>query len=201
MTLTNGSRIEFCYAENDNDVIRYNSREWDFLGIDELTHFSKYQFTYLLTRLRTTKPLKTKFFAATNPGSIGHSFVKERWITKDCKDQGYDPKEYEFIPAGIKDNPYLMKANPDYIANLENLPEGEKRALLYGDWDVYQGQFFTEFDRSVHVVQPFEIPDTWRIIMGWDEGTKAPRSVHLYAIDKDQRVGWFWEYYKKGENK
>lgn len=200
MTLTNGSRIEFCYAENDNDVIRYQSREWDFLGIDELTHFSLYQFTYLLTRLRTTKPLKTKFFAATNPGSIGHSWVKGRWITKDCKDKGYSPEEYDFIPAGIKDNPYLMKANPDYLINLENLLEHERRALLYGDWDVYQGQFFTEFDRSVHVVKPFEIPDEWRILMSWDEGTRHARSVHLYAIDNDQRVWCFWEYYRTGEN-
>ena len=200
MTLSNGSRIEFCYAESDKDVIRYQSREWDAIGIDELTHFTKYQFTYLLTRLRTTKPLKTKFFAATNPGNLGHAWCKERWITKDCKDKGYDPDEYEFIPARVQDNEYIMKANPDYIQNLEALPEKERRALLYGDWDVYEGQFFTEFDPTVHVVDRFDIPESWRIVMGWDEGSKAPRSVHLYAIDNDHRVWCFWEYYKAGEN-
>ena len=72
MTLKNGSIIEFCYAESDADVIRYQSREWDWLAFDELTHFSEYQFTYLGTRVRTTKPIKTKIFAGTNPGGRGH---------------------------------------------------------------------------------------------------------------------------------
>lgn len=200
LTLKNGSIIEFCYAENDNDVFRYNSREWDFLAIDELTHFSLFQFTYLMSRVRTTKPIQTKFFGATNPGNIGHVFVKERWITKNCKDEKYNPKEYDFIPAGIRDNPYLMKNNPDYIQNLEMLPELEKRALLEGDWNLFAGMFFTEWDSTRHVVDDFEVPEDWRLIMGWDDGTREPRAVHLYAIDNDQRVWCIWEYFKKEED-
>jgi len=199
MKLATGDIIEFCYAENDGDVYRYQSREWDFLGIDEVTHFTEYQYTYLLTRLRTTKPLKPKFFAATNPGNIGHAWVKSRWITKDCEAPGYNADDYDFIPAGIRDNPYLMKNNPKYIETLENLPQDERRALLDGDWDVFKGQFFKEFSQDKHVVEAFEVPQGWRLIMGWDDGTRAPRSVQIFAIDNDQRVWCIWEYYKAGE--
>jgi len=200
MRLATGDRLEFCYAENNNDVIRYQSRQWDFIGIDELTHFSEFQFSYLISRLRTTKPINTKFFAGTNPGGVGHKWVKSRWISKDCESQGYKKDEYEFIPAGLKDNPYIMKANPDYIDNLMNLPENERRALLEGDWDVFEGQFFSEFDRAKHVVRPFDIPEDWTLIMGWDEGTNAPRSVHIYAVDHDSRVWVVYEYYRDKEN-
>jgi len=200
LTLKNGSIIEFCYAETDSDVIRYQSREWDWVGIDELTHFSQYQWSYLMSRLRTTKPLNTKFFAGTNPGGRGHIFCKERWVTKTCQDKSYDPKDYDFIPAGVYDNPYLMKSNPDYIQNLEMLPEKERKQLLEGSWDISAGMFFTEWDYTKHVVEDFDIPEDWQIIMGWDDGTREPRAVHLYAIDSDQRVWCFWEYYKKGED-
>lgn len=198
--LKNGSIIEFCYAESDNDVIRYQSREWDFIAVDELTHLTEFQYTYLLSRLRTTKPISTKFFAATNPGGVGHNFVKERWITKTCENEMYKSEDYDFIPAGVYDNPYLMENNPDYIENLKMLPEKERRALLEGDWDVFEGVFFPEWSYSRHVVEDFEIPDDWELIMGWDDGTREPRSVHIYAIDKDQRVWCVWEYYQKEEN-
>jgi phage terminase large subunit len=200
LTLKNGSIIEFCYAESDADVIRYQSREWDWLGIDELTHLSEYQFTYLMSRVRTTKPINTKFFAGTNPGGKGHRFCRERWVTKSYQDKNYNPKDYDFIPAGVLDNPYLMKNNPDYIENLKMLPERERKALLEGNWDITGGMFFTEWDPTKHVVSDFDVPEDWQLIMGWDDGTREPRSVNLYAIDSDQKVWCIWEYYKKGED-
>jgi len=200
MTLKNGSLIEFCYSESDADVTRYQSREWDWIGIDELTHFTEFQWTYLMSRMRTTKPINTKFFGATNPGGRGHSWVRDRWVKKICADDNYDPKEYDFVPAGVIDNPYIMNNNPDYIEQLKMLPESERKALLYGDWDIFEGMFFTEWSPTRHIVAPFDIPGDWKIIMGVDDGTAAPRSVHLYAIDKDRRVWCIWEYYKAGEN-
>ena len=200
MTLKNGSMIEFCYAESDNDVIRYQSREWDWLAMDELTHFSQFQWSYLLSRLRTTKPINTKFFAATNPGSRGHNFVKERWITKNCKDENYKPNEYDFIPAGIMENPYILESNPDYIENLKMLPEKERKALLEGNWDIFEGVFFPEWSFSKHVVDDFDVPEDWQLVMGWDDGTREPRAVYVCAIDPDQKVWCVWEYYKAGEN-
>ena len=199
MTFVTGDRIEFGYAEKDSDVTRYQSREWDWLAIDELTHFTEYRFTYLMSRVRTTKPLNTKFFAGTNPGDVGHVWVKERWVDKNSTSPGYNPDEYDFIPAKIHDNVHLMEADPDYILNLEMLPENEKKALLYGDWDVFEGQFFSEWDPTRHTFHPFDVPENWEIIMGWDDGSRAPRSVHLYAIDNDNRVWVIWEYYKEKE--
>jgi phage terminase large subunit len=200
MTLRNGSIIEFCYAETDADVIRYQSREWDWLGIDELTHFSAYQFTYLCTRVRTIKPINTKVFAGSNPGGRGHAWVKEKFVTKDCKDDNYNPNDYDFIPAGIMDNPYLMKNNPDYLENLKMLPEDERKRLLEGDWDAQAGMFFTEWSPSRHVVDDFDVPEDWQLILGWDDGTREPRAVNLYAIDNDQKVWCVWEYYRAEEN-
>lgn len=200
MTLKNGSIIEFCYAESDADVIRYQSREWDWLAIDEVTHFSEYQFTYLGTRVRTVKPINTKIFAGTNPGGRGHQFVKERWITKTCDQENYNPKDYDFISAGIYDNPYLMKNNPDYLENLKMLPEKERKALLEGNWDVFEGLFFPEWSISDHVTDDFDVPESWQLIMGWDDGSREPRAVYVAAIDNDQRVWVIWEYYMAGEN-
>ena len=200
MTLKNGSIIEFCYAESDADVIRYQSREWDWLAFDELTHFSEYQFTYLGTRVRTTKPIKTKIFAGTNPGGRGHQFVKERWISKNCQMENYNPKDYDFISAGIYDNPYLMDNNPDYLENLKMLPDKERKALLEGDWNVFEGLFFPEWSTTDHTIDDFDVPESWQIIMGWDDGSREPRAVYLAAIDNDQRVWVIWEYYMAGEN-
>lgn len=200
LTFNNGSIIEFCYAESDADVFRYNSRQWDWLAIDEVTHFTEFQFTYLNTRVRTVKPIKTKFFAATNPGNVGHNAIKERFITKTCKAEKYRPEDYDFIPAGIYDNPYLMENNPDYLDNLSALPEKERKALLEGNWDVFEGIFFPEWDFTKHVVEDFEVPDDWELVMGWDDGTREPRAVYVCAIDSDQRVWCVWEYYERNEN-
>lgn len=111
---------------NHNFVMRFNGRVM-------ITGNSEYQFTYLGTRVRTTKPIKTKIFGGTNPGGRGHQFVKERWITKNCEQENYNPNDYDFISAGIYDNPYLMENNPDYLENLKMLPDKERKALLEGD--------------------------------------------------------------------
>lgn len=200
MTLKNGSIIEFCYAESDADVIRYQSREWDWLAFDELTHFSEYQFTYLGTRVRTVKPINTKIFGGTNPGGRGHQFCKERFITKKCDLENYNPKDYDFIPAGIYDNPYLMENNPDYLENLKMLPEKERKALLEGNWDIFEGLFFPEWSPVKHIVDDFDVPENWRLVMGWDDGSREPRAVYIAAVDNDQRLWVIWEYYKAGEN-
>lgn len=178
---------------NHNFVMRYNGRVM-------VTGNSEFQFTYLMSRMRTVKPINTKFFAATNPGGRGHNFVKERWISKTCKNENYKPEEYDFIPAGIMDNPYLMKNNPDYIENLKMLPEKERKALLEGNWDIFEGIFFPEWNFGKHVVDEFTVPEDWTLIMGWDDGTREPRAVYIGAIDSDQRVWIIWEYYKAGEN-
>ena len=109
-----------------------------------------------------------------------------------------------FIPSSVFDNRKLLENDPDYIYRLDALPEKEKKALLYGDWDSFSGQVFTEWrdvperydDRvGTHVISPFEIPSTWRVWRSFDWGYKKPFSVGWYAVDHDNRLYRIREYY------
>jgi len=198
-TFKNASTLQFAYCDSDNDVYRYQSAEFDFIGVDELTHFSEYFFTYIISRLRTVKAdIKPSFFAATNPGNRGHLFVKDRWVEKTCKAEGYDPKDYDFIRATIQDNPILIQNDPGYLMRLENLPEQQKKALLHGSFDVFEGQYFSEWFDDVHVVDPHELPASWKRIRAIDHGRTAPTACMWGAIDHDGRVVWYREYYAAG---
>jgi hypothetical protein len=109
-----------------------------------------------------------------------------------------------FIQAKVTDNAALMRNAPEYIANLAALPEAEKRALLYGDWDSFTGQVFTEWrndpehyddQRWTHVIAPFPIPKHWQIWRGYDFGFSKPFSVGWYAVDEDGRIYRIRELY------
>ena len=145
-TFVNGSIIDFGYCENENDVTKYQSAEYGFIGFDELTHFTEFQYTYMLSRLRSTvEGVWPRMRAATNPGGIGHAWVKKYFIDPAPPETVWTTDEGLtrcFIPATVYDNPYLMEADPGYIRRLESLDEDSKRALLYGDWDVFAGQAF-----------------------------------------------------------
>ena len=178
-TFKNGSIIDFGYIDNDNDVYQYQSAEYDVIRFDELTHFTKYMYTYMISRCRGANPYPKMMKSSTNPGGIGHSWVKERFI-----DIGEPNKIHEcplneettetgtriFIPSLVTENKFMLEYDPDYIKRLDNLPEKERKALKYGDWDIYDGQFFLEFKRSVHVIKPFVIPENWDRYIALDYG-------------------------------
>ena len=165
----NGSIIDFGYCQYENDVYNFQSAEYDVIRFDELTHWTEFMYTYLISRCRGTNGYPKYIKSSTNPGGIGHTWVKERFI-----DIGEPNKKHHvqlengktstriFIPSFVKDNLFMMEHDPDYINRLENLPEKEKQALLYGDWDIFDGQFFSEFNRKIHVCTPFVIPNDWR---------------------------------------
>lgn len=176
-TFKNDSIIDFGYIDSENDVYQYQSAEYDVIRFDELTHFTEYMYTYMISRCRGANPYPKHIKSSTNPGGVGHSWVKARFI-----DIGESNKIHEitlengkkstviFIPSLVQDNMFLLDNDPDYIDRLELLPEKEKQALLYGDWDIFDGQFFTEFNRNIHVCTPFEIPRDWRIFRTRDYG-------------------------------
>jgi len=195
----NGSVIDFGYIQHRHDVYNFQSGQWDYIGFDELTQFEEFMYTYLLSRLRTTsKDIQPVMRAATNPGNIGHQWVKRRFV---------DPAEpYEiwtteqgmtrqFIPATVYDNPYLLENDPGYIEKLKSLPEEEQKALLEGNWNVFAGQVFKEFDHKTHVIQPFQIPVEWTKYMALDWGFVKPFCVLWGAVDPEQRVYIYREYY------
>ena len=145
--------------------------------------------------MRTTKPYVIPcFFATTNPGNIGHAFVKRLWIEED-RDAFENKETWEYIPALIYDNPVLIANDPAYVARLEGLPEDQKKAMLFGDWDAFAGQYFKEWRKDVHVVKPFMIPQSWRRIIALDYGYTNPSAVIWLAIDPDGNVYAYRELY------
>ena len=201
-TFKNGSIIDFGYIDSENDVYQYQSAEYDVIRFDELTHFTEYMYTYMISRCRGANPYPKHIKSSTNPGGVGHSWVKARFI-----DIGEPNKIHEitlengkkstaiFIPSLLQDNMFLLDNDPDYIDRLELLPEKEKQALLYGDWDIFDGQFFTEFDRKIHVIQPFEIPKDWRIYRARDYGLDMCATLWI-AMDYHMNIYAYKELYE-----
>lgn len=161
----NGSIIDFGYCAAETDVYQYQSAEYDVIRFDELTHFTKEQYVYLISRVRGANSFPKQVKSSTNPGGVGHGWVKERFVDpapRDSEFRGEDGLTRIFIPSLLDDNSFLTSKDPKYKERLLALPERERRALLFGDWDIFEGQYFTEFDRDTHVIEPFEIPREWR---------------------------------------
>ena len=160
----NGSIIDFGYCAAENDVYQYQSAEYDVIRFDELTHFTEAQYVYLISRVRGANPFPKQIKSSTNPGGIGHSWVKARFVDPappTASFTGEDGMSRVFIPALLDDNRFLTGADPEYKRRLLALPERERRALLHGDWNVFEGQYFTEFSKE-NVIEPFEIPTAYR---------------------------------------
>ena len=167
-TFKNGSLIDFGYIDNEQDVYQYQSAEYDVIRFDELTHFTEYMYVYMISRCRGANDFPKRIKSSTNPGGVGHEWVKARFIDIGKPNEIHEVRNEVgtkttrvFIPSFVTDNKYLMEADPDYIKRLDALPEKERKALKDGNWDIFDGQYFTEFDRKIHVIEPFEIPKDW----------------------------------------
>ena len=208
-----GAKIYFGAMQRSKDKLNYQGKHFDFVGFDELTQFSWEEYSYMFSRNRPGGEGTRVYIRATaNPGGPGHSWVKQRFITageplKPINEQHtvYKPDGTEvkikrsrvFVPASVFDNEKLLKNDPAYLASLSMLPTAEKKALLYGDWDSFSGQVFSEWrddpvhyeDRLwTHVIKPFEIPKHWVIVRGFDFGYTKPFSVGWYAVDTEMHI-------------
>jgi len=205
-TFPSGAKLWLTYLERDQDVMRYQGQAFSYIAFDELTqHPTPFAWNYMRSRLRTTDPtLPIYMRATTNPGGSGHGWVKKMFIDPapankkfvatdidsgedlvypDSHAKAGEPLFYRrFIPASLVDNPYLMEGG-QYEANLLSLPEMQRRQLLDGDWAVADGAAFSEFRQSVHVVEPYDIPDTWTRFRSCDYGYSSYSAVHWFAID------------------
>lgn len=181
-TFPNGSVLQFCHCQREKDVHRYQSQQFDLLLVDEATHFTEWQVRYLLTRNRATVdgviPLCVM---ATNPGNVGHLWFREWFVNLGApgKTHGYVTESgtietHQFIPARLEDNQILERRDPGYRATLEALPDAERRALLLGDWDVFEGQVFKEWRRDLHVISPIALPSDAHRIVALDWGYAEP---------------------------
>ena len=184
----NGSTTRFGYCQNEGDDYPYQGAEFLFIGIDELTLFTLRQWQFLTSRNRC--PVTGAFpcmAGATNPGNIGHAWVKALWIDRQAasgmENPGeYDAADYDFIPARVADNP-IYAGDENYLKTLRALPSHLKRAFLDGDWDVFAGQYFDKFDYARHVVRAEQIDwkPWWPRWISIDWGFEHPSAAYWHA--------------------
>lgn len=196
----------FGHLKEEKDVKKYDTLQATCIRWDEATSFTGFQYEYITLR-RGRVPPGYPYPAisrwGSNPGNVGHTYFRKRFIDP-CKTGGkviIDAKTGQkriFIPATAQDNPHLLEANPDYFKKLEGISsEAERRAMILGDWYVFEGQVFEEFrleplpdepENARHVIPPFIIPSWWPKIIGIDWGYKAWTFVIWAAISPDGRV-------------
>ena len=212
-----GGRLWLSYLDRDDDVLRYQGLSFCWIGFDELTQWpTGFAWDYLRSRLRSTAPeLPVYMRATTNPGGTGHVWVKKYfvdpapaghkfWATDASGDTLIYPKGHtkegqplfqrKFIPAKLFDNPYLTKTG-DYETMLLSLPESQRKRLLEGNWDVAEGAAFPEFDRKIHVTEPFSIPKNWPKFRACDYGYGSYSAVLWFAVAPDGQLIVYRELY------
>lgn len=193
----NRSRIHLCHCQYEHNVYNYKGAEIHVLMPDELTSFTEFMYRFLRGRVRlgglkVPDKYKGKFpriVSGTNPGDIGHNWVKasfidnapERQIVQMPKSEG--GMRRQFIEALLEDNPTMMENDPDYEQRLEGLGDDALvRAMRHGDWDIVAGGMFDDlWRRDIHVIEPFEIPSSWYVSRSFDWGSSKPFSVGWWA--------------------
>lgn len=211
---SNGSKILFRHCQHEKDRFLYQGAEIHALFIDELTHFTQQQFDYLKTRVRAEAKLKFKprTRCTSNPGGVGHAWVKQRYADLEpfvihqikVKSEALNKERIvtrQYIPARVTDNPHISES---YIFELEQKPPELRKALLEGSWDVFEGQVFFEWrddpehyadGKRTHVINPFEIPRGWPRYRSFDWGFEKPFSVQWWTVDQNDRVYLYREWY------
>lgn len=188
----NGSILELGYCASEGDVLQYQGQEYDVIFIDEATQFTEFQFETLTACLRGANDFPKRMYLTCNPGGVGHEWVKRLFITKKYKPTE-NPDDYEFIAATVFDNKVLMEHDAGYVDMLNNLSDGLRQAWRDGNWDMLAGRYFDEFDRAVHVVEPFPIPEHWARYRGIDYGLDCAACVWV-AIDDSGGYVVYREY-------
>lgn len=196
-----GSRIKLGYCSSERDVLQYQGQAYDVIFMEEATQFTEFQFTALTECNRSSgmckEPFAPRMYFTCNPGGVGHAWVKRLFIERNYQ-QSEKPEDYAFIPAKVYDNRFLMENDPEYVRVLKNIADPARRkAYLDGDWDVFEGQYFTEFSRDVHVMRPFTIPERWRRYVAMDYGLDM-LACYWIAVDERGKAYVYKELYKSG---
>jgi len=226
MSLPNGSKIVFGYAEHKADIYDFQGDEFADIDVEEATHFSEEELRFLDTCNRWTgSEIRPKTLWTMNPGSVGHDFVKRVMIDRSYRDNER-AEDYEFVQAYGWDNVEWSRAalaedglsakdyygwgerqrfkyfieRSDYGRALWALPDQERAAHLLGDWDSFVGQFFSEFNRRLHVSDPFLIPAYWERFCSFDWGFKNPACMLWHAVNPEGKVYTYREMYVRGKD-
>ena len=211
--MRNGSKILFRHCENEKDRFKYSGIEIQFLYFDELTSFEQIIYDFLKTRLRAKKSLGVVPIvrAASNPGNIGHGWVKKMFVDAGPYMSIQEQEVFsetlhkskkiktQYIPSLAMENPFITD---DYIFELEQKPEALRKALLQGDWTAFEGQVFDIKDEPshyidrlwTHVIEPFDIPLNWPRYFSFDHGFSRPFSALWWSIDPAGRAYLYREW-------
>lgn len=222
ITFPNGSTILFRYCDSDKDAERFQGTECDILYVDEATQQPEERMKKLIACVRGVNAYPKQIRYTCNPGGEGHAWVKRLFIDRRFN-EGENPEDYAFIQSSVYDNKALMASDPDYIARLEALPPRLREMWLYGNWDIYEGQFFEDFriepdvraarehgcgldaeqlraqGRWCHVIEPFDLSAGerrgWSILRSYDFGYGRPFSCAWWAMDYDGTLYRIMELY------
>lgn len=212
LRFSTGSELDFMYCAKDADLDRLQGVEYDVIFLDEATQLSERQMRTIAACLRGVNDFPKRIYYTCNPGGQGHGYIKRLFIDRRFE-PGEDPDDYTFIQSRVTDNRALMRAQPDYVKQLEALPPKLRAAWLYGKWDIFEGQFFEDFRarpdveaaraagcdldadelrrqrRWCHVIEPFDVSKGpargWNIVRSYDFGYNKPFSMAWWAVDYD----------------
>lgn len=215
-TFPNGSTIDFGYCACDSDVDQYQGAEYDAIFLDEATQLDEQWIRKITACLRGVNEFPKRVYYTCNPGGRSHGYFKRLFIDRKFE-PGEDPEDYTFIQALVTDNKALMRSQPDYLRQLEALPPKLRQGWRYGDWDIFEGQFFEEFQaqpsredckrtgctqqelialrKYTHVIEPFAPPVGWSLYRSFDFGYAKPFSCAWWAVDYDGRIYRIMELY------
>ena len=199
-----GAKIRTGHLKDDNAYEKYQGHEYQRVLIEELTQIpTEERYLKLLSSCRSTVDgLDARAFNTSNPGGRGHGWVKKRFVTVAPPNTKYvDPvtgRTRMFIPGKVTDNPTLMTKDPGYLHFLDGLPEPLRSAWRDGNWDVFEGAYFTEFDRQYHVYNPAEVKilPSWPRFRSIDWGFTSPMAGYWHAVGPDQHIYTYREYYE-----
>lgn len=213
-----GGKLWMSYLDRDEDVMRYQGLSFSYIAWDELTQWpTPFAYNYMRSRLRTAAPDLPVFMrATTNPGGPGHQWVRKMFIVPSAPGKSFWATDVEtgdmlvypkghskegqplfkrkFISAKLADNPYLAESG-DYETMLLSLPEHQRKQLLEGNWDIAEGAAFSEFNRAIHVVEPFDIPSSWPRFRACDYGYGSHSAVLWFAVAPDESLVVYRELY------
>lgn len=201
-TFPSGATLKFAHCQNEEDKWDYNGQEYQFVGFDEITEFTQSQYDFLKVQGRSTNPdIPVRIRCTGNPGNIGHTWVKQRFIDNKVPKKIYVDTlglTSMFIPAKVYDNPSIITNDPTYVKRLESLPDTERKAFLDGDWNIFAGQYFREWNQSYHVIDNFKFNAAHKHFIAGDYGFKNPSAVGWYEVDYDGRITLYKEIYLEG---
>ena len=224
-TFPSGAKIYLKHCDEAKDVDKYIGGNYHYLGVEEANQFPERWIREIGGSVRSTNPdLKPFKRYTTNPGGVGHIWLKRRFIDvcppkegKLCWNEVHDLEYTElnpgepyrdeqgnfrwFIPSLVFDNPALINGDLQYVRFLKSLDPLKKKMWLHGKWDEMSGLFFHMWSKEYHVVDEREVvvdPENCRIYRCVDYGTTNPFACLFAQVERSGRVTVFDEIYETG---